>query len=365
MPRALRRLLVALAALAGVVLVVVIAWGIDLRAHDGEVVRNTELAGRDIGGMTRAQVARVVTDVASEFEAADITVRAGGEGFTTDASTLGVAVDETATLGATFDVGRDGTVVGRLGGWMRSLVRPREVTLRVGVDEPAVYRTVREEDPGPREEPVEPHIVLKEGRLNAAEGETGRGIDAGDVIEALPDAAANGEPFVVEVERGDVEPRWTTDHVDALIRQARELIDEPLPVKAGSTEARVPAATARAWLRSRADDDGLHLTVDPDSALADLSELLAAAGTPATETKFTVDGGAVRIIAGEAGTRCCAEDAVALVERALLEEGDPGATQASSTTSFRLNGRSARATRRKPTWRRSWPRRGRAGRLLR
>jgi vancomycin resistance protein YoaR len=326
MPRVLRRLLVALATTAGVLLVVVIAWGLDLRAHDGEVVRNTELGGRPIGGMTQVEVAQVVGDVAEEFEGAAIRVAAEGGGFATDASTLGVTVAEPATIDTAFDVGRGGNVVSRLAGWVRSLFVERDAALRVRVDVAAVYRTVRDEDPGRREEPKEPRIVLRDGRLTAVEGESGRGIDAADVIDALPDVAARGEPFVVEVERGDVEPRWTTEHVQALIDQARELVDEPLRVSAGDASARIPAATARSWLRSEATDDGLRLTVSEDAALASLATALDEAGTPATETRFTVEGGNVRIIAGERGTKCCDARAADVVERALLEEGDPGAS---------------------------------------
>ena len=321
MPGFLRRFLVALAALCGVTLAVVIAWGLDLRAHDGEVVRNTEIGGRPIGGMTRVEVARVVEAVAAEFEGASIRIDAKGGGFATDASTLGVSVSEPATVEEAFDVGRTGNVIARLGGWLRSLVASRQAELRVRVDVPAVYRTVREEDPGKRKEPKEPRIVLENGRLAVAEGDDGEGIDPADVIDALPDVAARGEPFVVEVERGSVAPRWSTDDVEALITKARELVAEPVRVRAGEASRRVPAATVRSWLRSEATDAGLRLVVGEDAALESLAELLEEAGEPATETRFAVDGGAVRIIAGEPGTKCCAVGAVDRLERALLEKG--------------------------------------------
>jgi vancomycin resistance protein YoaR len=318
MPKVLRRSLVALATLAGLTLVVVVAWGLDLRGHDGKIVRNTELAGRKIGGMTRTELEPIVADVAEEFEGADIRVVADGGGFTTDASELGVSVSTASTLEAAFGVGRGGSPVGRLFGWIRSIVTPREVALRVSVDKGAVYRTVREQDPGPRTEPTEPRIVLQDGRLAVAEGKDGEGIDAADVIAALPDAAAKGEPFVVSVERGDVAPRYSSDDVEALIERARTLIDEPVPVKAGDVETSLRAAMVRSWLRSRATDDGLELVMDPELALDDLGTELARAGTPATETRFTADGGSVRIIPGRSGTKCCAKRAVELIEAVTL-----------------------------------------------
>jgi vancomycin resistance protein YoaR len=322
-PRWFRRFLVALATLVALVLLVVAAWAVDVRASDGEVVRRTRLADRDISGLTRAQLDAIVDDVAQEFEGADIRVVAGDAAFTTDASTLGVSVSPRPTIDAAFDVGRAGNVPTRLVGWIRSFLEPREVSLRVAVDRAAAYRTVREEDPGPREEATEPSITLKDGRLVVADGKNGKGIDARNVIAAIPDAAAAGAPYVVRVERGEVEPRWRKEDVEALIERVRKKVATPLPVKAGSTTANVPASTARSWFRSRATDDGLELYLDEKAAIDGLAEALKAAGSPATETKFTVEGGSVRIIPGKSGTKCCAPAAVARVERVLLADTTP------------------------------------------
>jgi vancomycin resistance protein YoaR len=317
-PRLVRRLLVALGVVAGVVLAVVVAWGIDLRAHDGKVVRNVELAGRMVGGLRAAEVANVARAVAPGVSGAAITVQAPGGGFTTDAKTLGVSVSDTATARDAMDVGRTGAVPRRLLAWLRSLVAHQRAPLRVRVDRGVVYRTVRTKDPGPRTEPTEPTLRWSKGDYEVVDGKDGRGIDAADVIAGLPTAAARGAPFVVRVDRGKVAPRWSEDDVKALASRAKELVDSSFTVRAGGASARVPLSTARSWVRSSSAEDDLQLALDRDDTLDDLGRLLSDAGEPATETTFVVDGGQVRIVAGSAGTRCCGTDAVARLERRLL-----------------------------------------------
>ena len=324
-PKVVHRLLVALVVVLGLCLAVVVAWVVDLRAHDDEVVRNVELAGMEVGGKTRPQVERLVEGMAREFEGARIRVAAPGGGFETHAATLGVAVSEPATVEALFDIGRSGAAIPRLIGWASSLVTPRDAELRVRVDAGAVYRAVRENDPGPRKEPTEPRLTWKDGDYEVVDGKNGRGIDAADVIKALPDAAARGEPFVVTVERGDVEPRWSEDDVAALAKRAEMLVDAPVQIRAGDAAVRVTVTTARSWVRSEATDAGLSLVLDDKATLAGVADLLKDAGTGATETRFAVEGGAVQIIPGKAGTKCCAESAVPRLERVLLADGGSGA----------------------------------------
>ena len=321
--RLLRSVLVGLIALAAWLLIVVVAWGLDLRAHQGEVMRNVELGDRMIGGMTRAGLADVTTSVAEEFDGARIRVSASGGGFATNARSLGVSVAEKDTFDAAFAMGRTGSAPWRFVDWARSVVLHRKVPLRIEIDRAAVYRTVREQDPGKRKEPTEPGIRWEDDEFEVVEGKPGNGIDAADVIDALPDAAAAGSPFIVQVERGDVEPQWSDGDAEELAAQAKDLVDESLQVRAGDVSARLTPATARPWVEASATDEDFVLALDDKKALDGLESLLKDAGKPAVETRFTVEGSEVKIIAGETGTKCCADDAVDLVEQALFTEGRP------------------------------------------
>ncbi|HUP87087.1 MAG TPA: VanW family protein [Acidimicrobiales bacterium] len=320
MPRWLRRCCYGLVALLGLAILVVGAWALDLHAHDGKVLRRVTLAGRPVGNLAEPQLRRVVADVAAKVPGSPVEVVAPEGGFTVDAGTLGVVVAEGATTRAVLDIGRTGGLRSQLTAWLRSFVTDRKAPVQVSVDHRAVFHTVDENDPGPRTPPTEPTVAYDRGELHAVEGKDGLGIDARDVIANLPTAAIDGTTIRVQVDRGTVEPRFSDDDADRLAKELQAKVAKPMPVSAAGTKATVPVATQRSWIRSRVDDDAIVPTIDDDSALTDLRRLLAGAGEPAIETRFTVDGGAVQIVPGRNGTRCCGASAVELVEGAMFDD---------------------------------------------
>ncbi|MBW3555623.1 MAG: VanW family protein [Actinobacteria bacterium] len=325
MPRALRHTLVALAVPVTLLALLALAWQIDAGRSEGRVQRRVTLAGRPVSGMTEKQVAVVVARLATEVPGRRVEVRAPGGGFTTDGRALGLRVAEPATVRAALRVGRSGSAPARLWQWVNSFRTERAAPLRVSLDAPAVYATVAAKDPGPRQPPVEPSIAFKKGAFVAVPGEPGRGIDPADVIAALPLAADKGGRMVVEVERGDVAPRFPLSMAQRLAGEVQAKVTSPLPVQAGRSKAAVPVSMQRSWVRSEVADGGLRPKVDGKEVLADLEKLLPGAGDPPVETKFTVVDGRVQIIAGASGTKCCGEAAVERVERVLFRAGAPTA----------------------------------------
>jgi vancomycin resistance protein YoaR len=320
--RALRPFLVALGVPAGLVALVLVAWAVDLKAHDGQVVRRVTLAGRPIGRLSEAALAKVVAGVATDLPGESVRVSAPGGGFTTEAKALGLGVDPRATTRAALRVGREGSVVTRVVDWAKSFRFERRAPVRVVVDSSAVWATVAARDPGPRQPPIEPVVAYKgrEGFVAVA-GKPGNGIDPADVVDALPKAATDGHTITVRVDRGDVPPRYPTADAERLAGELQVELSSPLAVTAGGVKATVPVATLRSWVTSEAGDHGLRPVVEGKRALADLAKLLATAGDPAEETTFNVNGGSVEFAVGKSGTKCCAEGAVAAVSGALLGGG--------------------------------------------
>jgi vancomycin resistance protein YoaR len=319
-PRWLRRCLYALAALLGLAVLVVGAWALDANAHEGKVLRGVTLAGREISGLDRPALTRVVSQVADAVPAESVEVRAPGGGFSVPAADLGVDVDEAATIRSALDLGRTGGLQHRFGAWLRSFRGERRAPVHVRVDERRVFATVDAKDPGPRTPPTEPSITYADGKLQAVEGKPGQGIDAHDLIEELPGASTSGRTIVVEVDRGDVEPRFSKEEAERLAGEVQAQVSTPMPVTAGDAKATVPVATLRSWITSEVRDDALRPKIKPEASLSDLAKLLKDAGDPAVETRFTVDGGGVQIIPGQAGTACCADEAAAIVETAMFDD---------------------------------------------
>jgi vancomycin resistance protein YoaR len=320
MAGARRIALVSLAGLGGLLFLLLAGWAVDTSVNGGRVSRNVTVAGRDVGGFSRSRVAATVEDLSAAYVTTPVRIEpSDGSGFTVAPADLGLEVRRNATVQAVMDVGRDGSALSRFGSWLSGWFGERRAPIRIGVDEAAVYRAVAEKDTG-RTAPVEPGVRAVDGELEPIPGRPGQGLDPAAVVAALPEAAARGGlPLRVEVDRGAVPPRFDDDDAARLVAEGEELAARPLPVVVDDERGTVPVVTLRSWLRAVPTGEALTLTVDGDQAAKDLAALLPEAGTPAVETSFDVQGGAVRIIPGAAGTACCSPVAAERITRALRE----------------------------------------------
>jgi vancomycin resistance protein YoaR len=305
-----RRLLLAGIPLA-LVLLLVVAWGLDARTHAGEPLRGVEVAGRAVGGLSRSRLHDAVTDIAGDYADAKITIHTGDGDIETTAGDVGLTVDVDATARAAVDEGRDTFVALRPVEWATGLFGAREAGVVATVDRAKVRSLVSAEDPTSRKEPREPGITGKDGGIAVVLGEPGHGLDADEVAHALEDAIASGRrPIAVDAEPHEIAPRFTRADAEALVDKAKKLTSSPLAVTAGSVQAEIPASTIRTWLRSKAGDDHLELTLDRDDTLDGLATLLAGARVEPEDARFTVQGNTPVILEGVVGKTCCDEKAV-------------------------------------------------------
>ena len=305
-----RRLLLAGIPLA-VLALLVTAWILDARAHDGEALRNVEVAGHRVGGLGGDALTTAVEEVAGRYAEATVMIVTPDGELEAAAADLGLALDVEGTVERALAAGRRDALPMRPLRWLRSLVGAREAGVVVDVDRDKVRFFVGAEDPTARREPREPGIVGDSGEIAVVLGEAGEGLDAAEVADAIESAGADGRlPIVVEVAPTTIQPRFSREDAEALARTAEELTASSLAVSAGGKDVSIPPGTVRTWLRSDAGPEGLELRLDGDRVLADLRDLLGDVGTSPQNARFTVEGGRPRIIPGEPGRTCCDETAV-------------------------------------------------------
>ncbi|MFP5326895.1 MAG: peptidoglycan binding domain-containing protein, partial [Acidimicrobiia bacterium] len=277
-----RAALKALIAFAALALVIVVAYAIDTRGEP-EVARNVTLSGEDVGGLTRAELAPRVANLAERVRTAEIRIRAPEGGIDTTAVALGVTVREAATVEATLGVGRDGNILRRITEWLRSFAADSRAPVELTSSEPDVFAVVTDKDPGPKEPAIEPSIAFDDGEFVVVEGKDGEGIDPRDVIDALPEAAATGVPLLVEVDRGDVGPRFDDTDAEALAVEAKERVDA-MELRAGGRKLALPASEVGTWLTAEPAREGLLLGVKPDAAMTSLEKAFDDVGKAPVET---------------------------------------------------------------------------------
>ncbi len=297
-------------------------WAIDTKGAGNEVLRNVELAGRPIGGLTRAGLAPLVDDLAQRYPTATVRVTTPAGDVDASGESLGLSLDRDTTIDAALDVGRRGSVLTQPFAWLASLASPRQAPVLVTVDETRIRTLLAENDPTGREAPVEPSISGVEGQIVVVPGQPGRGLVPAEVAAAIPPAARDGElPIVVAAEPGEIPPQYSVADAEVVAEEARALTADALSVSTGSTSAEIPPETLRTWLGSSPTPEGLVLEFDEDQAFTDLGELLVGAGKRPVDAGFRVEGDRVVAVAGSPGTACCEDAAGELVIEALRSGG--------------------------------------------
>ena len=129
--RGLSGALIAAIVVLALVLVVVVSSLVVRGQHDGEALPGTHVAGRDVAGLTEAEIARKLQPVLGAQR--NVLLRADGDVVSVKASDIGYAVDLQATARAAVDAGRDGAVDALIGP-LRGLLTERDVDVRSSFD---------------------------------------------------------------------------------------------------------------------------------------------------------------------------------------------------------------------------------------
>ena len=285
----------------------------------GKVGRHVTLAGDDVAGLTRAELASKVRKLDRELRKATVRVDAQRGGFRLSLEKLGATVDVDKTVDGAFNVGRRGNPVGRLWSAVKAWVAERPAAIELAIDEATLRAAVAKHTPEPKTLSKEPSLALKGGVFVAVPGQAGYGIDPADVAKALPAAVQQGTPLRVEVPRGRVSPKYTLSDARALAREANELGRLSLRVTAGDTTETISSTMLATWIDALATPEALLLGVNGDRAVADLAKMFPKVGKPVVETRYGISSsGAVVVTPGSNGTKCCDTEQVSTLLTAAI-----------------------------------------------
>ena len=318
-----RRRILWLGALAPIILVlgVVAAWAIDTGAAGGQVLRNVELAGADIGGMSSDDLLDRVVELDADLRDREVRIETPEATYETTAEELGLRVDEIATAEAALDEGRNDVLPLRPLSWLAGFVDPRPATIHFEVDQQVMRTAVRQLEGDALQAPKEPTIESVDGgEFVVVEGQDGSGIDPQTLATALVAAAEDtpvDRPLSVPIRQGVLRPRLADSVAEAAAARANSMTDTTLSVTAGDLTIQLVPRELRRLVDVRELEDTIAVGLDDDALLAVLDEELAPVEVAPVEASFTLVGGRPAITPSVTGLSCCNEDHVATVEEAF------------------------------------------------
>jgi len=278
------------------------AYGIDLAVTGDDVLRNTVVAGVDVGGLSPAAAGqRLETELAPRV-VADHVVVADDVQATLSPATAGITLDVPATVRAAADA--------PLNPWTRltSLVGERTVAPVITGEDTALAAQIDGIAERVDRAPVDATIALAGTSASVVQPVPGRTLDRAGAADAVTAALASGgdpsTPIELPVEVTEV----SVDAAEAeqvLAETVTPALAAPVTVSGrdGAASVEVPPDAIAAALTFTPQEDGeLAVAVDPAALQEAMGGGFAEFGTPAEDARFEVSGGSVTVVPSVDGT---------------------------------------------------------------
>lgn len=323
-----RRRLLWAGVLAPIVLLlaVVAAWAIDTGAAGGEVLRNVEIAGIDIGGLASDELLEQIESLDDASREREIRIETPEVTYETTAEDLGLHIDVEATAQAALDEGRTAILPVRPLGWLASFFRPHDTAVRYVVDPEEARTTLRRLEGDALVSPVEPTIESIGGdAFTVVTGKPGAGIDPDTLAIALRAAAEDtpvADPVTVAVRQSDLSPRLSDDDAREAAERANELTGTTMSITAEGVTFQLVPRELRELAEVQEQEDTLTVRLDPEKLLPVLAEEFDELEVEAQSAGFTLEGGRPVVTPSVTGLSCCDLDNVATINEALADGDD-------------------------------------------
>ncbi|SNS82358.1 Vancomycin resistance protein YoaR, contains peptidoglycan-binding and VanW domains [Geodermatophilus pulveris] len=278
------------------------AYGIDLAVTGDAVLRNTVVAGVDVGGLSPAAAGqRLEADLAPRV-VADHVVVADDVQATLSPATAGITLDVPATVEAAADP--------PLNPWTRlvSLVGERTVAPVITGEDTALAAQIDGIAEQVDRAPVDATITLAGTSASIVQPVPGRTLDRAGAADAVTAALASGgdpsAPIELPVEVTEV-PVDAAEAEQVLAETVTPALAAPVTVSGrdGAASVEVPPAAIAASLTFTPQEDGeLAVAVDPAALQEAMGDGFAEFGTPAQDARFEVSGGSVTVVPSVDGT---------------------------------------------------------------
>jgi vancomycin resistance protein YoaR len=296
--------------------VLAILVGLAFAGSRSELAAGTEVAGIDVGGLTRGEAVEKLDALFEQRSAEPVAFASGGETYHFAANQLAVQPDWTAAVAA---AGRAGDGFGPLRGFrrLRARVFGAEVLPRLTVSNAALEYALDKIADDVDQSPKSARLVKRGLRIEVVPGATGARLDRDAAAElivrrlGLLERTSGATALPVSV----TPPTVTDEMLAAPAESARVAISRPIVVKAAGRSFRVPRRRVAALLQLP-QDGSASLAIGGAAADEYFRELSRTVGRPPRDAGFAVYGETVQVVPARDGLELNVPQAARAILRA-------------------------------------------------
>ncbi len=228
------------ATFGGVIVLVVLFFGIDRWVHSGEVLRSVDVAGVDVSGLDREAATAALMDYEDTLLESPAPFIVAGSEVDLDPSAVGFDVDEGAAIDAAMDTGRNGSVFSQFGWWIGHLFSSESVPLTATIDDAALDLVLDEWDRDLiADHPYPGDVVLVDGRPVADYPTPGTAIDRAASEDVILESLQLVERTSQVIPTSTVQPVLSETHIEAALASAERMLSGPVTLSRTVPEVEV------------------------------------------------------------------------------------------------------------------------------
>lgn len=311
---------------AVVVLLLLVAVGVEVGFSAGRVHPGVSVAGVAIGGMTQQDAAAAIESGIAPMLAAPVTVTASGQEWQVTAAQVGASVDASALASQAYSIGRGGDILAAFGERMGAWFGREHMALAVSADESLMSAFLLDATQAVGTPPVDASVEVTGTTVTLVPPTAGTGIDTGAARTAIL-TAFGSEQRTVTLDLTTRAAAISEDGARAAYDMARQMVSAPCTLTYDKKKWDVTAEKIGGWLAFRPATDGsssvstsatvLECYLDSAEVSATVFPLVKEIGKLAKDATFKVSSGKVSIVPSQDGLGLDAEELATTLLRTL------------------------------------------------
>ncbi|CAA9434508.1 MAG: Vancomycin B-type resistance protein VanW [uncultured Rubrobacteraceae bacterium] len=313
--RGKRRIVAPVLVLCAVLALLVAA---DYWTNSGEIYRGVAVGSVDLGGKTPDEARALVEEQASS-DLREIRFTGAPEDLSLSTQRLGLSFDAAGTVDDAYGVGREGSVLKRLGDRVMAAWSTVTVPPVVDYNRVAARGEIQNLAARVNAEPRDGAVNISGGQAEVVESREGYNVNV-DATAANVDEALNAMSGEVEVVGERQAPAVLTPAAEAAAAKAQQaMASGPVQLSAGGENWKLSAEKIGQTLSFTPEGGELRVGLDQERFREVASDMFDDLTVEAAEAEFEVQGNGVSVVEGQTGKQIEEEQLFGNVEAGLFQ----------------------------------------------